>query len=727
MKTTQRLITLLTLILATSHTNADEGMWTLYNLPDAVYAQMQGEGFQLTKSSLYNDSASLANSVVSFCGYCTATVVSPTGLVLTNHHCGFESIRSHSTIENDYMLHGFCANTYAEELPNENMFVSFMIGQEDVTQRLRDMGYDTASPGRRDALIDSLAMTLTSQAMARDSSLYVEIDAFYEGNAFIATTYQSYNDVRLVFAPTKSMGKFGGETDNWMWPRQTCDFSVFRIYVDPKTGGPADYSPDNVPMQPKSWISVSTEGYRNGDFAMVMGFPGSTRRYLSSYGIQARRDALNDPMQQVRGVKQQVMRRHMDADEAVRIKYDSKYAQSSNYWKNSIGMNKCIDSIGIIQQKQAHEERIQHYLADHPEAMMPAMDATLANNATAGTPQQLDFTLLQRLYERSNEARRAYTFFQETFEKRSGNELPVRASRYADGLPDEQTTTSHKGEYVEFPDNSDQWDAALDKDAFAVMLKNYREQVPAKYQPDIYTTIDSDFHGDYHAYVDHVWSTSRLMKSNVRIPVRMTKKLRRDPGIQLAMALAKTRTEITTVLHDVADSIEEQERLLCLAKVRMEQDMPHYSDANLTMRLTYGQVGGYSMNGNDSGYYTTAASILEKMKRGNDVSDYFAEPELQQLMAATDFGSLRDSVSGTLNLCFLTNNDITGGNSGSPVLDAHGRLIGLAFDGNWDSLSSDIFFDKTLARCIAVDIRYVMYIISKWGHADRLIEEMTER
>ena len=311
--------------------HADEGMWTIYNLPPQVFEQMQAEGFQLSYNDLYFGENALRNACVNFSGYCSGVVVSPNGLVFTNHHCGFEAIRSHSTVEHDYMLNGFFAKTYEEELPNENMFVSFMVDQEDVTPQLEKLGFYSLTDERQSILIDSLQNAMNDKVKRTDSTLHVNIDAFYEGNKFYATTYRDFTDLRLVFTVPKSMGKYGGETDNWMWPRQTCDFSVFRIYADPKTNGPAAYSKENVPYHPKRWAQVSMEGYKDGDFSMTIGYPGSTERYLSSYGIREMRDADNTIRAQVRGVKQEVMIRHMRADEAVRIKYDSKYTQSSNY------------------------------------------------------------------------------------------------------------------------------------------------------------------------------------------------------------------------------------------------------------------------------------------------------------------------------------------------------------------------------------------------------------
>ncbi|MBQ0075437.1 MAG: S46 family peptidase [Prevotella sp.] len=712
---TRRLITLFVSLTFALFSHADEGMWTLYNLPDAVYKQMQAEGFTLPKSALYDDSLALKNCVVNFSGYCTGEVVSPLGLVMTNHHCGFESIRSHSTVEHDYMLNGFCADSLGAELPNEDMFVAFMRSQRDITSMLDSLGIRTMNTFDQEALIDSINQVLTSEAQKQDSTLYVEIDAFYEGNAYYATTYQRYQDIRLVFAPTKSLGKFGGETDNWMWPRQTCDFSVFRIYVDPVTGGPAPYSKDNVPMRPKTWLHISTEGYSDGDFAMVLGYPGSTERYLSSFGIEEMRNCVNDPMQQVRSVKQKVMKRHMDASEAVRIKYDSKYAQSSNYWKNAIGMNKCIDSIGIVSMKREYEERIK--------AQQPSCSE--GDNAdSVSCLSALDLDKLQGYYARRAEAMRTFTLFAETFTRRSNNELATRATKYYNGMPVQGSEKNSRKQYVSFVENNDTWDRDLDIEAMAALLDNYRAQAPSTYIPEFYKTIDKDFNGDSKAYVTHVWDNTILMRSNTKIPVRTSRRMQKDPGIKMSMDLVETLADIRLVLDELGDSIKEQERLLCAAKVRMEQDMPHYSDANFTMRMTYGQVGGYSIGDFNSGYYTDAASLVEKMKKGDSIEDYRVEPYVQQYFCNDSTATADREALSNLKLCFLTNNDITGGNSGSPVIDGKGQLIGLAFDGNWDSLSADIYFDKVLARCINVDIRYILYVMQQNEKAKRLLEEI---
>ena len=700
---------LFTLLAACSLTSAkaDEGMWTLYNLPNAVYETMKQENYELPYSALYYGDDAVKNCVVNFGGFCSGVVVSPDGLVFTNHHCGFEAIRSHSTVEHDYMLNGFVANSYEEELPNERLFVSFMIEQKDVTAYLDSLGLNNLPQSKRAQFVDSVENTMSKAIRQQDSTLRVELKPFYEGNRYFLTTYRDYEDVRLVFALPKSMGKFGGETDNWMWPRQTCDFSVFRIYVDPKTGGPAKYSKDNVPYHPKKWAPVSLQGYVPGSFSMTIGYPGSTNRYLSSYGIRERRDAENEPRYKTREVKQDIMIRHMRADEAVRIKYDSKYAQSSNYWKNSIGMNKCIDSIGLIKQKAEFEQKIRCW-----------------QDSTGFLKGKLDFDLLERLYAKQFKAIKALTYFSETFGGRSADELTRRAYRALNGATVKGDENKPKSQYIEFEDNSNEWDEATDKEIQAAAMAFYRTQVEEKYLPDFYQVVDRDFGGNYQKYIDYLFKKSQLMKNGKKIYINK-KSFRKDPGVAFGESLNNTISDIIAEATEVYDSIAVQERYLCAAKLRMEEDMPNYSDANFTMRLSYGQVGEYLLAGKPSGYYTTAESIVEKMNRGEQgVIDYEAEPIMKELLSKKDFGKYTDKTTGKMHLCFLSNNDITGGNSGSPMFNGKGELIGLAFDGNWDSLSSDIFFDKQLARCIGVDIRYVLYMIESWGKADRLIKEI---
>ena len=686
---------------------ADEGMWTLYNLPDAVYNQMKQYGFQLSKEQLYQSENAVKNAVVNFGGFCSGVVVSPDGLVFTNHHCGFDAIRQHSTVEHDYMLNGFYAKSFEEELPNEDLFVSFMIEQKDVTDQIAP-ALKGIKRNKQGAIVDSIENAWQKEIRQKDSTLRVEIKPFYEGNKYYCTTYRDFNDVRLVFTVPKSMGKFGGETDNWMWPRQTCDYSVFRIYADPKTSGPAKYSKDNVPYHPKSWAPVSLQGYKPGDFCMIMGYPGSTSRYLSSYGIQERRDAINAPRVQVREVKQKVMLRHMRASEAVRIMYESKYASSSNYWKNSIGMNKCIDSIALIQQKQQFEAKIRQW-----------------QDQTGYLKGELDFDKLAKLYQQRMKLTRVRTLFRETFFS-FDDQLTTRAWRSNWGMKVQGPENKPQEQFFTFDDNSKEWDLATDCELLSTLISNYRQQVDSEYLPDFYQTVDKKFHGDYVAYVNALYKKSVLMKNGK--PIYFNKKsYKKDLGVQYGLAINELLAKINADLGQFSNDIAEQEKLLCAAVLRMEMDMPNYSDANFTLRMTYGQIGEYTLGGRPSGYYTTARSLWEKMQKADDNFEYFAEPVMHELMAQKDFGKYADSLTKTMQLCFLSNNDITGGNSGSPIFNGKGELLGLAFDGNWDSLASDIFFDRQLARTINVDVRYMLFMMDKWGHADRLLKEINAK
>ncbi len=687
---------------------ADEGMWTLYNLPEAVYQQMRAEGFELSQDRLYGAPDALSNYVVNFGGYCSGVVVSPNGLVFTNHHCGFSAINAHSTVEHDYMLNGFYAKTYEEELPNEDLFVSFMKHQADITPKVAAM-LNGQTYERKGELLDSLENAMTDSVKAIDPTLHVVVKPFYEGNKYYAMTYQDFTDVRLVFTVPKSMGKFGGETDNWMWPRQTCDYSVFRIYADPKTNGPAAYSKDNVPYRPTQWAPVSLQGYEPGSFAMTIGYPGSTNRYLSSYGIQERRDIGNAIRIQSRAIKLGIMKKHMAMSEKTRIQYEDSYVGAANYYKNSIGMNHCIDSIGLISDKASFERKIQQWLA---------------SGASKDPYVNVDFDALKKAYADCAEPSHALGYAQESFFGVS--ELFNRGLRLwtMRGM-EVKGGNDPKKQYVEFEDNSDEWNLALDKELTTAMLKNYYEQVPQKYWPAFFkNTVQAKFNGDFARYTEWLYKKSELLKKGKKFMIKDMERVQQDPAAVAMNDIIVVYNQIIGEYRPLKIAIEAQEKKLCEAKVQMEMDLPHYSDANFTMRLSYGQVGGFRMGNHDSGYYTDAASIVTKMDRAAEVEEYAAQPVMRELMTASDYGRYLDKKTGKMQLCFLTNNDITGGNSGSPIFNGKGQLIGLAFDGNWDSLASDINFDRQLARCIGVDVRYMLYLMDKWGHADRLLQEI---
>ena len=707
--------TFLFFLLLAGFARADEGMWML-NRIDAKTAQAMKElGLQLTPSELYNPAGvSLKDAVVDFGDFCSGVVVSPNGLVFTNHHCGYGAIQKLSSPEDDILANGFVAHSYAEERPAEGLFVRFLLRTEECSTRVM-LALDSiyrANPGGeprkldRDN-IDSICYAIEEDYQKANPGMDCQVRSYYGGNAYFVSIYKVYRDIRLVFTGTNTMGKFGGDTDNWMWPRQTCDFSVFRIYAD-ENGEPAEYSPDNKPLRSKRYAKVSLDGYQPGDYCMTIGYPGSTSRYLSSWGIDERVNARNVSTIQVRGRKQEVWKKFMDADRSVGIKYASKWASSSNYWKNSIGMNKAIADLGVIAQKQRLEEQIKQWYDGRQD-----LKARFGNM----------FGELEEAYRMRREDVYAQGFFNETFSR--GIEI-IRVAGQLNRMPQDADSVQIASTRESLQHFFKDYDAILDEATTAALLQNYREQVTDKqYWPEFYQDIDSLYNGDCAAFARDIFSKT------VCKDISCLDKLLADSALRETDPILRYTEETENFIQflygkqrENNNIIDHNERLLTQALLEMDQEAPHYSDANFTMRLSYGQVGEYLLAGQPSGYYTAAESIVEKMDKADRIIDYEAEPIMKELLSVKDFGKYTDKTTGKLHLCFLSNNDITGGNSGSPMFNGKGELIGLAFDGNWDSLSSDIFFDSQLARCIGVDIRYVLYMMEKWGKADRLIKEI---
>lgn len=706
-----RLTAVVALLLYLSGAFADEGMWLLGNLKKNKQTSrvMKELGLQMPVDKLYNPKrACLADAVVSFGGFCSGVVVSEDGLVFTNHHCGFSCIQQHSSVEHDYLTDGFVAHSREEELPNPELYVRFLLRTEDVTQRVLASARHAKTETERQALVDSVMNAIGQEVSAKDSTLTGVVDAYYAGNEFWLSVYRDYNDVRLVFAPPSSIGKFGWDTDNWMWPRHTGDFSVFRIYADAKNR-PADYSPDNVPYHPEYVAPVSLEGYKEGSFCMTLGYPGRTERYLSSYGIEEMMNGLNQAMIDVRGVKQAVWKREMDRRQDIRIKYASKYDESSNYWKNSIGTNKAIRHLKVLEKKRAAEDALREWIQSHP-----------------GEREQLLrlFSSLELGYAGRRATNRALAYFGEAFI--NGPELVQLALEILnfDFEAGEKQVITRLKKLLEKYDNMD---TDIDKEVFAAMLEEYRTKVDKEYLPAMYAQIDTLYGGDIRTYVDSLYATSDITS---------TKGLRRmleqdttynvvdDPAVALSLDLIVKYYEMTQSIAEASGQIEQGERLLNAAMRRMYADRSFYPDANSTMRLSFGSVGGYSpFDGAVYDYYTTVKGIFEKVKEHAGDIDFSVQPEVLSLLSSRDFGRYANE-RGDMNVCFISNNDITGGNSGSAMFNGKGELLGLAFDGNWEAMSSDIVFEPDLQRCIGVDVRYMLFIIEKYGKAGRLIEEL---
>ncbi len=697
---------------------ADEGMWMLNRIDEKTAEAMQSLGLELTPDQLYStEHASLKDCVVDFGDFCSGVVVSKDGLVFTNHHCGYGAIQKLSTPEDDILTNGFVARSRKEERPAEGLFVKFLIKTEECTGRIMralNKVYEE-HPNETTAELDKQYTDSIMGAAEREfrqanPGLDCMVRAYYENNAFYVSYYKVYRDIRLVFTATETMGKFGGDTDNWMWPRQTCDFSVFRIYAD-KDGEPADYSPKNVPLRLKNYARIATDGYRNGDFCMTVGYPGSTSRYMSSWGIDERVNAINVSTIQVRGKKQDVWKTFMDADRAVGIKYASKWASSSNYWKNSIGMNKAIADLGVIKQKQQLEGKIRQWYNGRADLKNRFGDM---------------FQKLEEAYGKRREGVYASGFFRETFMR--GIEL-YRVAYMINSMPQDADSTEAAQVKTRMEAFFKDYDAKLDEATMAALLKNYREQVTERrYWPECYNTIDSLYGGNEAAYAHDVFSKTICLNTDAVDKVLADSTLRdTDLGLLYAADIPTKTQEISGRNRDASTTIDFNEHLLTQALLEMDQETPHYSDANFTMRLSYGYIQDYTASGIHHQYYTNAQSLLDKAAKQAEIEDYKLEDDIIALMSKGDWGRYADKTTGDMHLCFLSNNDITGGNSGSPMFNGKGELLGLAFDGNWDAMSGDISFDHNLQRCIGVDVRYMLFVMDKWGKAKNLIKELLQR
>lgn len=738
---------LLFFVMSFSPASADEGMWLLGRTDPKAMAVARQLGLQLTDAELYGeDGTSLKDCVVDFGDFCSGVIVSKDGLVFTNHHCGFGAIQKLSTPEDDILGNGFVARTHEEERPAKGLYVKIWQRSEDVTEEVNaelQKIYADETKGhklgrqREAVLYNQFLGTVLSRIASRAEQqaekdnlkgIVCEAKPFEGGRVYLLNYYRQYSDIRLVFTVPQSLGKFGGDTDNWMWPRQTADFSVFRIYAD-KNGEPAEYNENNVPLHPKRWAKVSIDGFDQGSYCMTIGYPGSTSRYLSSYGIDERVNVTNIPMIQVRGVKQEIWTKWMRAERAIGIKYASKFASSSNYWKNSQGMNEAVQRLGIIQQKQQREQELRRWFSE--------------DKARRDRFSRM-FPTLYKGYKARHDARYAQGFVNETFYR--GIELfgfARSAKRFAESHPNyrEMLEESMQGQYKDY-------DARVDEEVMAALLENYAQQVGSKYLPRFYSDIRKKYNNDYKAFAHDIFQQSKLTSyegwyglthAKVRAAVTLNDSLEQsladekayqqyvssDAVVRLYDELEQmVQNVITPVMRKVSSSISYNENLLTQCVLEKEMDQPHYSDANFTMRMSYGIVSDYTNAGTHHDFLTTMPSLIEKIEKGTSNPDYAMQGEILNLLKSGDYGRYVDPKTRQLPLCFLTTNDITGGNSGSPMFNGKGELIGLAFDGNWDALSSDISFDASLTRCIGVDIRFVLWLMEKWGHADHLVGEV---
>ena len=670
---------------------------------------MKELGLQMPADKLYNPKKpSLKDAVVSFGGFCSGVVVSEDGLVFTNHHCGFSSVQQHSSVEHDYLKDGFVARSRAEELPNPELYVRFLLRTEDVTKRVLGAVKPSMNEMERSSAVDSMMMVIGGEVSLKDSTLLGVVDAYYGGNEFWLSVYRDFNDVRLVFAPPSSVGKFGWDTDNWVWPRHTGDFCVFRIYADHKNR-PADYSPDNVPYHPEYVAPISLDGYKEGSFCMTIGYPGSTERYLSSFGIEEMMNNSNQAQIDIRGVKQAIWKREMDSKDSIRIKYASKYDESSNYWKNSIGVNRAIRKLGILEKKREMEQEIRRWIQQNPDEREKLLQL---------------FTDLELNYKNRREVNRAQAYFIESL--LYGPELVQLALKILnfDFEGEQKTVIAALKDIVEQYSNLD---LDIDKEVFTALLKEYRLKVDTTFLPEIYHTIAQKYNGDEKAFVDSLYASSELTtpRGLKRFLERdTTYQIFDDPAISLGIDMLTMLFDMNMQMQAPTTEIIRGERLLNGVIRRMYTSRNFYPDANSTMRLSFGTVCGYTpFDGAEYDYYTTTKGVLEKVKAHVDDVDFAVQPEVLSLLSSGNFGRYADE-KGEMKVCFISNNDITGGNSGSAMFNSKGELLGLAFDGNWEAMGSDILYEPKMQRTIGVDVRYILFMIEKYGKAGNLIREL---
>lgn len=702
----KKIMLFINLIIFAAGLSADEGMWLLKELNKESITRMQELGFKFPTDSIYSeDNASLKDAVVIFGAGCTGVAVSEQGLIFTNHHCGYDAIQKHSSVEADYLKDGFVSQSLQEELYSEGLEVCFLKKTEDITDKVLDGITAESSESQRRTQIAVKSIEILDE-YANNEFLKARIIPFYSGNKYYLIVYEVFKDVRMVFAPPSSVGKFGGETDNWMWPRHTGDFSIFRVYAD-KNNNAAKYNSDNVPYKPQYHIPVSIKGYDDKGYAMTIGYSGRTNRYLTSWGITQMMESQNKPRIEVREAKQAIWKEAMNASDAIRIKYASKYARSSNYWKNSIGMNTALTKLKVIADKKALERQFTEWISTD-------------NNARTKYGNTLP--MLENAYEETMEPTRISTYFSETFA--SGIEIVNFA-----GATSSANQLAPK-ERIAFLSNSlsdmyKDYESGLDRKVTAALLKLYAQRVPEQYLPDIYKTINTKFKGDYAKYADWLFdktSFTSFEKVTALFEKGNQKDIDKDPAMIFHKSVDACRKLISASSKNYNDSISKGSRLFMAGLMDMEPDKAFSPDANFTQRLSYGSIGGYiPFDAAHYDYFSTPKGILEKEKPGDP--EFNIQQYILDNIRSENWGQYRDK-DGLMHINFLSNNDITGGNSGSPVLDGNAHLIGLAFDGNWEALSGDIVFEPNLQRTINVDIRYVLYMIEKVMKCPRLINEL---
>lgn len=704
-------------LFVTTLSRADEGMWVL-SLLNKKIEDIKKQGFKLTADDIYHiNKASLKDAIVGFgtvenplSFFCSGSIVSNKGLVFTNHHCGYSYIQKHSTLEHNYLADGFWAKNINEELPNNGLCVSILLQIIDVTNQVLSPDIDTISNlSNKNLIIENRKNEVLSPY--QDEQYFATIVDMFGGNQYLLFLYEAYYDVRLVGAPPSDIGKFGGDTDNWMWPRHTGDFCIFRIYVSPD-GKPAHYNKNNIPFTPKKYLKINSNGIEKDDYAMIIGFPGTTNRYYTSYDVKKVMEITAPYTIKIREKKLNILSEQMNNSAKIKLQYASKYSECSNYYKYYIGQLEQLKRNNVIQKKQEQEQKFLNWIQQDTVRF-----------------QQYHWILpyIKEYHIKNYDLIKVFLFIEEAMLQ--GSELiyfPITLFPYVDLI---QYSSKDSINYVKdevrkvIDDFYKNFDVETDKKLFVNLMKLFANEIPENYHLNVLQKVLTKYKGNFKKYADEIYKKSvytdknRLMSIFDNPTEKNIGKLYKDEFMSILQEIAFWY--MFNPLH--SDSLNEAKRLWIKAQKEMYPDSIFYPDANGTIRLTYGKVKDYyPRNAVRYEYFTTLDGIMEKENPSNE--EFIVPSKLKKLYETKNYGNyVKDS---TVPVCFITNNDITGGNSGSGVIDAEGNLIGIAFDGNWEAMSGDIFYEPSLQRTICVDVRYVMFIIEKYAEANNLIDEL---
>ncbi|GAF02242.1 S46 family peptidase [Saccharicrinis fermentans] len=712
----RKIITLLIAsVIFSLSVQAKEGMWIPILLEKYNMEEMQQMGFKLTAEDIYSvNQACMKDAVIIFGRGCTGELISDQGLIITNHHCGFDAIQKHSSIENDYLTEGFWAKDRSQELTNDNLSVTFLKRIEDVTgQVLRGVTDDME--GRTDTIqknIDALIKKATEGTHYK-----ANIKPFFHGNQYFLSVNEVYNDIRLVGAPPSAIGKFGGDTDNWMWPRHTGDFSLFRIYAD-KDNNPAAYSKDNVPYKPLKHFPISLKGVKEGDFTMVFGYPGTTEEYAPSYHLKMITEKVNPELIDIRTKKLDIIKKYQIKDPAVRIQYASKAASISNSWKRWIGEIKGLDKLNAIDKKENFETHFQRWANENSKQYANLLNEYRASYQTYGDYRLAYSYITEAIFRNGMEAVQTSRNFYQLKNAYKKDTLDLEQIKRIKTDLEKKLTSFYKD-----------YHQPIDKEMTVTILSMFKERIDPQFHPEIYTRINKKYKGNISKFVDHLFAKTIFADPQASLSfaknfsAKDIKKLEKDPAYILYHSFYDAyKLKILDNYNALSAKIEELNRKYMAAQMKFQPDTTFYPDANFTLRVSYGKVKGYApKDGVIFKNHTTLNGIIEK--DNPNIYDYRVPQKLKDLYEKKDFGQYESQ--GTVPVCFVATNHTTGGNSGSPVVNANGELIGINFDRAWEGVMSDLMFNPEQCRNITLDIRYVLFLIDKFAGASYLIDEMT--